>query len=609
MEQTQLMSNASGSFNRVAASLTLLTMLFFPISTSRAEPVPIPSMDASWLETLNYYRISSGLEPVTENSAQSAAALKHSIYLAKTDPSLFVGAYRNSHSENPASPYYSREGANSGTNLTSIGRESEAIDSWMKAPLHTMGLLRDNLKTTGYASVLNERTGFYETGLDVINGLVGSRTKTVTFPGDGSFVRLNSFDGEYPDPRESCGSDWKQFRGLPLLASFLVSPSIDVRAVLKTPSGQVLSNSSDLCVVSEHTWTTSDSIYGPAGSSIMRADHIVLVIPRAPLEAGLHNVEITGSGMQALSWKFTVIARPATVNFSFEESKEILKWDPSVSSQDNQIVGYTVIARDQQSKETKTYRTTETNLVTHNWKAGSYWICVQARGKVSESSCSTFWGHTIDREPEEINVSYSMRNPTLLTWRSSERSAPDAKLQSIRIELRMAGKSEILSSVEFAANVREWTLPKLNNGEYEFCVVGINSYGQSECEWESFEIAPKQNQTYSLPVTSLKVGGRVSIWNEFDNIFSLQITSADVCKAEGKVNRVEVTALKAGVCTFEISADETSNYLAFKKRYSLKVTKAISNSSQRITIECVKNEKIKYITGSKPQCPAGYRRR
>jgi len=297
------------------------------------------------------------------------------------------------------------------------------------------------------------------------------------------------------------------------------------------------------------------------------------------------------------------------VNFSFEESKEILKWDPSVSSQDNQIVGYTVIARDQQSKETKTYRTTETNLVTHNWKAGSYWICVQARGKVSESSCSTFWGHTIDREPEEINVSYSMRNPTLLTWRSSERSAPDAKLQSIRIELRMAGKSEILSSVEFAANVREWTLPKLNNGEYEFCVVGINSYGQSECEWESFEIAPKQNQTYSLPVTSLKVGGRVSIWNEFDNIFSLQITSADVCKAEGKVNRVEVTALKAGVCTFEISADETSNYLAFKKRYSLKVTKAISNSSQRITIECVKNEKIKYITGSKPQCPAGYRRR
>ena len=104
MEQTQLMSNASGSFNRVVASLTLLTMLFFPISTSRAEPVPIPSMDASWLETLNYYRISSGLEPVTENSAQSAAALKHSIYLAKTDPSLFVGAYRNSHSENPASP-------------------------------------------------------------------------------------------------------------------------------------------------------------------------------------------------------------------------------------------------------------------------------------------------------------------------------------------------------------------------------------------------------------------------------------------------------------------------------------------------------------------------
>ena len=601
------MSKISGSVDRALLSLTFLATLLFPMSASQAAPVPIPSMDAGWLETLNYYRISSGLEPVTENAAQSAAALKHSIYLAKTDPDLRVGAYRSSHSENPASPYYSREGAASGTNLTWSGRESEAIDSWMKAPLHTIGLLRDNLKTTGYASVLNERTGYYETGLDVVNGLVGSRRKIITFPGDGSVVRLNSFDSESPDPRESCGSDWKEFRGLPILASFLVSPSKDVRAVLRTPSGQELSNSNELCVVSEHTWKSSDPITGSAGTSIMRGDHLVLVIPRSELDAGLHEVEIMGSGMQDLKWKFTVIEKPANVKFSFEPEERIT-WDQSVGSKDNLIVGYTVTARDQKTGERKTYRTLETNLVTHSWKQGSYWVCVQARGQVSESSCSTLWGYYIYREPYEFYASYSTRNPTLLTWKTAERSAPDAKLQSLKLELRIAGNSETFQSIEIPANAQEWTLPKLSIGEYEFCVFGINSYGQSECRWYTFLIAPKENQSYKVPVTSLKAGESFSVWNDFDNDFSLLITDTTICKAEAKSNRVEVTALKTGSCTFEITADETSEYLPFIKRFTVMVSKPLNTSTQRVTIKCVKGKTVKYVTGLKPQCPSGYRK-
>ena len=31
-----------------------------------ANPITVPSKDAGWLETLNYYRLSSGVEPVTE---------------------------------------------------------------------------------------------------------------------------------------------------------------------------------------------------------------------------------------------------------------------------------------------------------------------------------------------------------------------------------------------------------------------------------------------------------------------------------------------------------------------------------------------------------------
>jgi len=607
LEQNLLVSIVSGSVSRAFLSLALLATLLVPLSESQAASLPIPSMDAGWLETLNYYRMSSGLEPVTENAIQSAGALKHSIYLAKTDPTFFVGAYRSSHSENPASPYYSREGANSGTNLTSIGRESEAIDSWMKAPLHTIGLLRDNLKTTGYASVLNERTGYYETGLDVINGLVGSRKKIITFPGDGSVVRLNSFDGESPDPRESCGTDWKEFRGLPILASYLVSPSRDVHAVLKTPSGQELSKSNELCVVSEHTWISSDPIYASAGSSIMRGDHLVLVIPRSPLDSGLHQVEITGSGMQDLKWKFTVVEKPEIVKFTYEP-EEIITWDQGVGSKDNPIVGYTVIARDQKTSETKTYRTVETNLVTYNWKQGGYWVCVQARGIVSESSCPTLWSYTIDREPYAFYVSYSRRNPTLLTWESVERSAPDAKLQSFKLELRSADKSETFETIEIPAIAREWTLPNLSIGEYEFCVSGVNSYGQSECRWNTFLVAPKENRSYKVPVTSLKLGESFSVWNNFDTNFSLLITDTNVCKSEAKMNRVDVTALKAGTCTFEISAEETNEYFPFIKRYTVVVSKPLSTATQRVTIKCIKGKTVKYVTGVKPQCPTGYRK-
>ena len=602
------MSAAYVSINRALVSLILLVFMLFPITASEAAPEPIPSMDAGWLETLNYYRISSGLEPVTENATQSAAALKHSIYLAKTDPDLFVGAYRSSHSENPASPYYSREGAASGTNLTFFGRESEAIDSWMKAPLHTIGLLRDNLKTTGYASVLNERTGYYETGLDVINGLVGSRKKIITFPGDGSVVRLNSFDGESPDPRESCGSDWKEFRGLPILASYLVSPSKDVRAVLKTPSGQELSNSNELCVVSEHTWISSDPITGSTGTSIMRGDHIVLVIPRSQLAAGLHQVEIIGSGMQELKWKFTVVGKPEIVKFSYEPEERIV-WDQSVGSVDNPIVGYTVIARDQKSGEKNTYRTVETSLNTHTWKPGSYWVCVQARGQVSESSCSTFWYYTINREPNRVYVNYSFRNPELLSWDSVEISAPDAKLKNFTLDLRISGKSEAFESIEIPASAREWTLPKLDIGEYEFCFTSVNSYGQSDCSWNAFLIAPKESQSFTVPTRSLKIGESASVWNDFSSEFTLQISSVDVCKAEIKNGHVDVLALKAGTCIFEISANETREYLSFNKRYSLIVSKPLVSSPKKITIQCVKGKTVKFVTGAKPQCPTGYRKK
>ena len=334
-----------------------------------ANPITVPSKDAGWLETLNYYRLSSGVEPVTENLISSTNAMKHSIYLAKSDPKYFTGIYENPHTENPESPYYTKEGANSGTNLTYTARESDAIDSWMQAPLHAIGLLRDNLKTTGFATAINDRTGQAHTGLDVINGLVGSRSKVITFPGDGAIVRLNKFEGESPDPRESCGKDWEKFRGLPIFASLISTPPRDITGKIITPDGKTLLPGDDLCVVTQYSWVSTNRVI-PYGNQIMAGEKLVLLIARSPLSPGEHSVSVSGTGISSLNWSFTVLPPLPKVVHTFDIDKRLISWNPVTVPAPSLIAGYTVIARDRASNKSKEYKTKDLSVSTVDWTAG-----------------------------------------------------------------------------------------------------------------------------------------------------------------------------------------------------------------------------------------------
>ena len=360
-----------------------------------ANPIAVPSKDAGWLETLNYYRLSSDVEPVTEDPIFSANAMKHSIYLAKSDPKYFTGIYENPHSENPESPYYTKEGANSGTNLTYTARESDAIDSWMQAPLHAIGLLRDNLKTTGYATAIDDRTGKAYTGLDVLSGLVGNRSKVITFPGDGAIVRLNKFKGENPDPRESCGKDWEKFRGLPIFASLISTPPRDITGKIVTPDGKTLLPGDDLCVVTQYSWISTDRVIS-YGNKIMAGEKLVLLIARSPLSPGEHSVSVSGTGISPLNWKFTIL-QPLPEVVSYRVGERLISWNPVTVPAPGLIAGYTVIARDRVSNISKEYKTKDLSVSTVDWTDGEYWICVKVRSSIDESECSRFWGYTIDR--------------------------------------------------------------------------------------------------------------------------------------------------------------------------------------------------------------------
>ena len=98
------------------------------------------SATATWLETVNYYRLGSGLSAVTNEPAWSAGIVKHLAYLRDTPSDLRTGQYANAHTENPASTSYTPEGAAAGgsSNLGGGASERAAIEGWMTAPFHAI---------------------------------------------------------------------------------------------------------------------------------------------------------------------------------------------------------------------------------------------------------------------------------------------------------------------------------------------------------------------------------------------------------------------------------------------------------------------------------------
>ena len=378
----------------------VLCLLFFLAQGTPSFGVEnlLPSSDATWLETLNYYRVSSGLNPVTEDPRLSSNVNKHLLYLTATDPKYFTGQYVSRHLENPASPYYSAAGASSGQEITStlIPNQFQSIDMWMAAPFHAMGFLREGLRTVGWGSAYNARTGFYDTGADVLAGLKLGRTKIITFPGNGSYSRMDSYVGESPDPRESCGNNWRSYSGLPIWVSLLTSPTHQMSAQLITPSGQVLSSRDQLCIVNEYTMKSSDPIYGAAGRAIIKADHMVLVIPREHLVPGLQKVSLLIGGKRRISWAFTVIAPPPVISWTTTSSPVQISWSAPPAQPANPTLGYDVLVGDSHLKKFQDFRTTTTAFPTSSVSPGNYWVCVKVIGKYRDSACPDFYSLTVN---------------------------------------------------------------------------------------------------------------------------------------------------------------------------------------------------------------------
>lgn len=259
---------------------------------------------SSWLTVLNHYRSGAGLGAVAENPAWTDGIAKHLLYLRDTPVSYRTGAYASSHTENPAAPLYTPEGATAAasSNLSRGDTTARAnIEGWLVAPFHAVGLIRPRLQTSAFA-MLGDRAG-----LDVIRGLVPPtpRTTPVVFPGAGSTSALRAYrGGENPNPLESCPG-YTAPTGAPIMALLASDPPSNITAELTLPNGAPVP-SGDLCIITKHTYVTTDPVYGPTGASLLDSDDLVVIMPRQPLTPGTHTVRLQVPGTGLITWSFAV---------------------------------------------------------------------------------------------------------------------------------------------------------------------------------------------------------------------------------------------------------------------------------------------------------------
>jgi len=344
--------------DQMASFLTRALDLTPIVPPPAPDPLTLPPPTDDWLAALNWYRAWSGLAPATEDVGLSSGVAAHLRYLERTPDSYFSGRYASPHSENPSSPYYSSQGARSGkrSNLASSWTDRGAIESWMAAPFHAVGLLQPGLRTTGFArgGDLTAYRWSLNAGLDVFSGLTPAPTHDVFFPGPESRISLNRFGGEYPDPTEPCTVDSGSNRGLPIFALLSFRPTASTTARLLYPDGSVAIGtgaSSPLCVLTEFNAFSTDPIFSYALGTY-RDRNMVLVLPEKPLPPGKYQVQIETAG-QTRAWSFEIIGMPSWPSINGQQWANLeavrcstggylFTWDPASSTGGAQSVTYRI---------------------------------------------------------------------------------------------------------------------------------------------------------------------------------------------------------------------------------------------------------------------------
>jgi hypothetical protein len=258
----------------------------------------------NWLDRLNFYRASAALPPVVEEPSLSGGVLQHARYMVNHDVV--------EHAQNARRRWATAEGAEAAavSNLAGSLHEDEtdlwAIDTWMQAPFHALGILDPSLSHVGFG-IHHERNGKIQTaaGLDVIRGRRGPQSPVrypIVWPAEGATVPLVAHTDEYPSPLTSCPG-YSAPTGLPLIVQMGAGDGVP------EVMGSVISDGErflDHCVFDESSYRNGNEREQALGRSILGARDAIVLIPRTPLRIGQTYRVVVEANRRRIDWTFRV---------------------------------------------------------------------------------------------------------------------------------------------------------------------------------------------------------------------------------------------------------------------------------------------------------------
>ena len=287
-----------------SARFTFLALLLVCASA------PVPRAEngeasAAWLERVNFYRATALLPPVVEAPALSATVAQHARYMVVHDVIQ--------HSQNRRRSWATPEGAaaaavsNLAGSLSPMEPDFWAVDVWMQAPFHAIGIMDPALQQFGFGihRAPDGKRIKKAAALDVIRG---RSTHPITiqypvvWPADGSFVPLAAHTAEFPSPLASCPG-YKAPSGLPLIVQ--VGSGTAVPRVTRTG----ISDGTrwlEHCVFDESTYQNRNRDAEQLGRSILASRDAIVLIPREPLTFGSrYRAQVEADG-RLIDWTFGV---------------------------------------------------------------------------------------------------------------------------------------------------------------------------------------------------------------------------------------------------------------------------------------------------------------
>lgn len=269
-----------------------------------AADTPRADGGTSWLDRLNYYRATATLPPVVEEPSLSGAVMQHARYVVDND---VLG-----HSQNVGKHWATAEGAAAAaaSNLAASTNPNEpdwwAVDLWMQAPFHALGILDPALTRVGFG-IHRANNGKIQTaaGLDVIRGRSAAASPVrypIVWPADGATVPLTSHLAEDPSPLTSCRG-YTAPTGLPLIVQ--LGNGERQPAVI----GSVISDGDEFvehCVFDESTYTNRNASQQALARRILDARDAVILVPRKPLRPGAKYRVIIEVDRRRIDWTFAI---------------------------------------------------------------------------------------------------------------------------------------------------------------------------------------------------------------------------------------------------------------------------------------------------------------